>query len=155
MLYIQCMVSFYIPIGLCCSEICILQTRHLHILLMALPSGDAGAITSLISSCCFNYNYLFLPVSRHFSSKPCMLQLLCIIRTSCLALFDYFEQTENEQKHKGTSDEQRKHTHIAHTQSELALKLNKAGKAFISFINTRNTHMLFVEHDIFFYIEMF
>ena len=95
--------------------------------------------------CCFYHNSLFFPVSKHFSSKLCRLLLLCVIRTSCLAPFDSFEQTEKEQKHKGTSDEKRKHT-----RSESALKLNKSGMAFIGFINTRNIHVLFVDHDIFF-----
>ena len=69
MLYSQCIVSFYIPGGLCCSEICIQQTGHLHVLLKPLLSSNAWAVTSLISSCCFYYNYLFFPVSKHFSSK--------------------------------------------------------------------------------------
>ena len=58
MLYSQCTVSFYIPGGLCCSEICIQQTGHLHVLLKPLLSGNAWANTSLTSSCCFYYNYL-------------------------------------------------------------------------------------------------
>lgn len=43
----------------------------------------------------------------------------------------------------------KEHTYI-HTEAELALKLNKSGTAFISFINTKNTHMLFVQHDVLF-----
>lgn len=52
-------VNLYISKGFYFSEICIQWTEYLHILLMLLLSGDAWAITSLISNCCFYYNYIF------------------------------------------------------------------------------------------------
>lgn len=78
MLYVQCVVSFYILGGLCCSEICIQQTGPFHVLLKPLLSGNAWAIASLIPIAAFiiitfSFQYLSILVLNCAGYSYCVL----------------------------------------------------------------------------------